>query len=184
MATTKIDLTVFKMVFKTITESDTLENMASQLTQLLVGGLGIKGATIFILNPELEQLEILATFGLSVNYINKGPILVDKSIKLPSNRAPVIIKDVSKSDRLQYPDKAKEEGIQAIVSIPIRLHGRIVGALRLYHGEVWDVSEEDMDYLTVLAQNIGISMMYYRLANAMKMVKETINEIHDIWLGA
>jgi hypothetical protein len=46
--------------------------MSNQLTQILVGALGIMGATIFVLNPELEELEILASSGLSVNYINKG----------------------------------------------------------------------------------------------------------------
>ena len=86
----KIDLEIFQVVFEVITKSENADTMANQLTQVLVGALGIKGATIFVLNPELEELEILASSGLSINYVNKGPILVDKSIKLSSNREPVI----------------------------------------------------------------------------------------------
>jgi GAF domain-containing protein len=178
----KIDLEIFQLVFEVITKSENADTMANQLTQVLVGALGIKGATIFVLNPELEELEILASSGLSINYLNKGPILVDKSIKLAQNREPVIIGDITTSDRLQYPEKAEEEGIMAIVSLPITQRGKIVGALRLYHSKVWNVSETDIDYLQVLAQNIGIALMYFRLANALQTVKETVNDIHSVWL--
>jgi len=178
----KIDLEIFQLVFEVITKSENADTMANQLTQVLVGALGIKGATIFVLNPELEELEILASSGLSINYVNKGPVLVDKSIKLSSNREPVIISDATTSDRLQYPDKAKEEDIRAIVSLPIILHGKIVGALRLYRSQVWDISEQDVEHLQVVAQNIGVALMYFRLANAVLSVKETVNEVHSVWL--
>ena len=178
----KIDLDIFQLVFEVITKSENADTMANQLTQVLVGTLGIKGATIFVLNPEIEELEILASSGLSINYVNKGPVLVDKSIKLPSNREPVVISDVTTSDRLQYPEKAEEEEIRAIVSLPITLRGKIVGALRLYRSQVWDISERDVELLKVVAQNIGVALMYFRLANAVLSVKETVNEVHSIWL--
>lgn len=177
-----VDLDIFKLMLDVITDATNVNTMANQLTQIIVGALGIMGATIFVLNTELEELEILASAGLGIDYINKGPILVDKSIKLASNREPVIIGDVRASDRLQYPEKAKEEGIMAIVSLPITLRGKIVGALRLYRSEVWNISEADVDDLQVLAQNIGIALMYFRLAAAVQAVKETVNDIHPIWL--
>ncbi|MGD9082373.1 MAG: GAF domain-containing protein [Desulfobacterales bacterium] len=178
----KIDLDIFQLVVEVITKSETADAMANQLTQVLVGALGIKGVTIFVLNPELEELEILASSGLSINYVNKGPVLVDKSIKLASNREPVIISDVTSSDRLQYPENAKQEEIRAIISLPITLHGKIVGALRLYSSDVWDISERDVEHLEVVAQNIGVALMYFRLANAILSVKETVNEVHSVWL--
>ncbi len=178
----RIDVGVLKLLFDAVTGSNQLETMANRLTQLLVGALGIKGAAVFIVNPEIDALEILASSGLSINYVHKGPILVDKSIKLPANREPVVISDVSKSDRLQYPENARAEGIQSIVSIPVTLHGVIVGALRLYDETTWEVSDHDMEYLEVLAQNLGITMMYFRLANAVLAVKDTVDTIHSVWL--
>lgn len=178
----RIDVGVLKLLFDAITGSTQLETMANRMTQLLVGSLGIKGATIFMVNPEFESLEVLATSGLSMNYVRKGPVLVDKSLKLASNREPVVISDVSKSDKLQYPENAKAEGIQAIVSLPITLHGVIVGALRLYDSAVWEVTEHDMEYLQVLAQNLGIAMMYFRLATALLSVKDSVDAIHSVWL--
>jgi signal transduction protein with GAF and PtsI domain len=178
----KIDIDIFKVVNRAIAQSDSLDIMATHLSQLLVGALEIKGCTIFALNLESEELEILASFGLSLNYLNKGPVLKDKSIHNTLKGQPVVISDTSSTSMLQYPDNAKEEGIQAIVSLPIKFYGRVIGSLRLYHHEVWEVSDRDLDSLLLLAENIGLAMTYTRLLNAMQAVKDTVNEVHRIWL--
>jgi GAF domain-containing protein len=182
VAEDRINMDIYKVVTRAIAASDNLEDMATQLTQLLVGALGIKGSTIFVLNPATEELEALASFGLSINYMNKGPILVKKSIDHQLRGEPTVIGDVSKSDRLQYPEDAQKEGISAIVSLPIRLHGKLIGVLRLYHYEQWDVSERDLDSLMILSENIGLALMYTRLLQALKSIIETVNEVHPIWL--
>ena len=56
----KIDIDLFKVVFRAIAQSDNLEIMANHLTQLLVAALEIKGCTIFALNVEVDELEVLA----------------------------------------------------------------------------------------------------------------------------
>ena len=171
----KIDIDLFKIVFKAMAQSDNLEIMANHLTQLLVAALEMKGCTIFAINPDTEELEVLASFGLSMSYVHKGPILKDKSIGATLKGAPVIIRDINKTNRLQYPDDAKKEGIGAIVSIPIKFYDKVIGALRLYHHEVWDVPEQDFDSLHLLAENIGLAMTYTRLLNAIQSITEVVN---------
>jgi transcriptional regulator with GAF, ATPase, and Fis domain len=177
-----IDIEIFKAVTRAIVHSDSLEVMAAHLTQLLVGTLEIKGSSIFALNPENGELEVLASFGLSIDYMNKGPVLAKKSIHATTKGAPTIIRDVDKTDQLQYPQEAKDEGVGAIISLPIKFYGRVIGELRLYHREPWDISEKDVDSLQLLAENIGLAMMYTRLLNAMQQIKETVTEVHSVWL--
>jgi GAF domain-containing protein len=180
----KIDIEVFKAVTRAIAQSDNLEIMTSHLTQLLVGTLEIKGCSIFALEPESGELELLSSFGLSIGYLNKGPVFSSKSIGDIKKGKPVIIRDLNNTDLLQYPQEAKGEGIGAIVSLPIKFYGKNIGALRLYHHEQWDISEQDIDSLLLLAENIGLAMMYTRLLNALKEVKNTVNEVHSIWFNA
>lgn len=182
VAEDRINIDIYKVVTRAIAASDNLEDMATQLTQLLVGALGIKGSTIFVLNPATEELEALASFGLSIHYMNKGPILVKKSLDHQLREEAIVIRDVTETDRLQYPEDAQKEGINAIVSLPISLHGKLIGVLRLYHYEQWDVSERDLDSLMIFTENIGLALMYTRLLQALKSVKETVNEVHPIWL--
>ena len=173
----KINIDIFKIVTRAIAESDNLGIMANHLAQLLVGVLQIKACTIFALNMEAEELEVLGSFGLSIRYMNKGPILADKSIGCTLRGESVVIKDVTETDLLQYPEDAKEEGIGSIVSIAITFYGESIGALRLYHSDVWNISERDLDSLQLLGENIGLAMMYTRLLNTLQTVRCAVNEL-------
>ena len=129
-----------------------------------------------------DELEILASAGLSMGYLRKGPLLAHKSVRIGRNREPVAIADIEKSDQLQYPEKAREEGIRAVVSQPITIRGKLIGALRLYHDSQWQISDSDREYLQVLATTIGLALMYFRVSLAVHNVKETVNDIHAVWL--
>ncbi len=170
----KIDIDIFKVVIRAIAESDDLEIMANRMIQLLVGALDIKGCTIFALNSKTKELEALASCGLSVGYINKGPVFMDKSLGDTLKGEPVIVSDINKTKVLQYPEDAKEEGIGSIISIPINFYGEPIGALRLYHREAWDISDRDIDSLLLFAENIGLAMRYTQLLNSLQAIKDTI----------
>ena len=172
-----INMDAFKVVTKAIAESDNLEIMANHLIQLLVAVLEIKGGTIFILNTDTAELEVLASFGLSVHYMSKGPIRADKSIGCSLKGEIAIINDVTKDDRLQYPEAAAEEGIGGIVSVPLIFMGDVIGVLRLYSGEKWDISEKDTDTLFVLSEIIGLALRYTSLLNAAQACNEILNKL-------
>jgi signal transduction protein with GAF and PtsI domain len=178
----KIDIDIFKVVFRAIAESDNLEIMTNHLTQLLVAALEIKGCTLFALNQESEELEVLASFGLSMKYLHKGPLLTGKSIGATLKKKTIVIRDVNKTDLLQYPDDAKNEGIGAIISVPIIFNRYAIGALRLYHHDAWEISDKDIDSLLVLAENIGLAMTYTRLLNAIHTIRYTVDDMQSIGL--
>lgn len=178
----KLDIALFKVVTRAIAQSDNLELMTDHLSQLLVAALEIKGCSIFALNHETEELEILGSFGLSVGYVNKGPVLTAKSIVRTVKGEPIVVADISRSDLLQYPKEAETEGVRAIVSLPIKLQNRVIGALRLYHHSVWTLSVSDLDSLMLLAEIIGLALMYTRLKFALSSVKENVDDIHTVWL--
>ena len=177
----RINIDIFKVVTRAIAESYNLEIMSKHLTQLLVGALEIKGASIFAANMETKELEVLGSFGLSIRYMNKGPIFFNRSIRSVHKKKAVVVRDVKQSDSLQYPEDAIEEGIGAIVAVPVNFSGRVIGVLRLYHSKVWDISDRDLDSLFVLTEIIGLAMMYARMHNAISDVKLIIGDVHEAW---
>lgn len=178
----KIDIDVFKVVTRAIAHSNSLEAMTAYLSQLLVAALGIKGCSVFALNPSTGELETIGTFGLKASFLNKGPVLSKKSIARTLKGAPVVVSDAEKSKALQYPDQTRAEGIRSVVSLPVALYGQVIGALRLYHREVWKLSDRDLDSLMVLAEIIGLAMSYTRLTQGMLAVRETVGDTHMDWL--
>lgn len=177
-----IDIALFKAVTRAITHSDSLDAMTAYLSQLLVASLGIKGCSVFAVNPETEELEILGSFGLSVRYLNKGPVLSKRSIARTIKGEPVVVSDIEQANTLQYPEEAKKEGIRAIVSLPIKLYDKVIGALRLYHRDIWNLSSRDLDSLLVLTEVIGMAMVYMRLYQALMVVREATGDVHSVWM--
>ncbi len=178
----KINMDIFKVFTKASVESVNLETLTNHLSQLLVITLQIKGCAIFMLNPVTKELERLASFGLSTDYLSKGAVQAEKSLRLTHKGKPVIIRDVNQSESVQYPEEAKKEGIAAIFSFPVTLRGKVVGVLRLYHHEVWDISDRDVDSLLLLSENVGLAMGHTRLLNTLESIDEEVKELHRIWL--
>ncbi|MFO7987285.1 MAG: GAF domain-containing protein [Desulfatiglandaceae bacterium] len=173
----KITIDIFKVVAKAVAESDNLPIMLDHLAQLLVAALEIKGCSIFVLDQERGELEPIASFGLSTAYQRKGTISANQSIGCTLRGESVIIRDLAGSDRLQYPDAARKEGIAAIVSLPIFFLQKVIGVLRLYHHEVWDISDKDMDSLLILGESIGMAMMFTRLLNSLQVIKSAAEDL-------
>jgi signal transduction protein with GAF and PtsI domain len=173
----RITIDTFKIVTGAIAESHDLEIMANHLCQLLVAALQIKGCSIFLMNFDTHELELLANFGLSTHYLSKGPVLADKSIGCTIKGIPVIVPDVFHDDQVQYPEAAKEEGISTICALPIFFLKKVIGCLRLYHYERWDVSETDVESLVLLAENIGLAIRYTSLLNVVRILHEAMGTL-------
>lgn len=95
----------------------------------------VKGCAIFLWDKQRNILEIRATHGLSESYLKKGPIDADKSIAETLEGKSVLVYDIQKDTRVQYPDEAEKEGIASILSVPISVKDQIIGVLRIYTSE-------------------------------------------------
>ena len=179
----RINIDIFKAVTGSVAHSDDLDVMTNHLSQLLTASLDIKGCAIFVLNADTEELEILASFGLSAKYLTKGPLNTPKSINETFQGNPVVISDISKRNKsLQYPEEARKEGIAAIVSLPLVHLSEVVGVLRLYHYEPWKVSNQDLDSLQILAGIIGLAMTYTRFHNTVHAIAEVLGHTFQVEL--
>ena len=83
---------------------------------------------------------------------------------------------------MQYPEEAEKEGICAIVSLPVVFMKEVIGVLRLYHYKEWDLSDQDMDSLAALADNIGLAMTFIRYHNAVHSIAEVIGNTFSVEL--
>lgn len=141
--------------------------------------LDVKGCTLFLINRKTDELKIAASYGLSENYLNKGPISSIKSIADSLEEGPVAIYDVSDDPRLQYPEEAKKEGIASILSVPIAVHGNVIGALRVYTTEPWEFTLEDVSLVQAVAQIAGMAIDLCRLHKGYKSSIEILKTMRD-----
>ena len=82
-------------ITKVISHSKDPEEVVLMTVEAIKTALDVKGCTIFLINRETNNLEIAASYGLSDEYLNKGPISASRSIAQSLEEGPVAIYDVT-----------------------------------------------------------------------------------------
>ena len=166
-------------VTKAISHSKDPEEVVLMAVDNIKTALDVKGCALFLINRKTDELEVAAAFGLSDEYINKGPVSALRSIAQSLEEGPVAIFDISDDPRLQYPEEAKKEGIASILSVPIEIAGRVIGAMRIYTAEPWEFTLEDVNFAQAMAQMAGMAIEMARLYKGMKESIEILKTMRD-----
>lgn len=155
-------------VTNAISQSKDPEEVVLLAVESVKTALDVKGCSIFLINKKTDVLELAASYGLSKDYMNKGPIKHMGSLQKSLEEGPLAIYDVTDDPRIQYPDEAKEEGIASILSVPIIIHNRVEGILRVYTADPWDFTLRDVNLLQAIAQISGMAINVCRLHKGYK----------------
>ncbi len=155
------------------------EEVALLTVESITRALQAKGCALLLFNRKTDELEVAAAFGLSEDYLNKGPISSMKSIASSLKDGPVAITDVSDDPRIQYPEEARKEGIASILSVPIVVGENPIGALRVYSSEQWEATLEDVNLVQSLGQIAGMGLELARLYKGLKSSIEILKTKRD-----
>jgi signal transduction protein with GAF and PtsI domain len=148
----------FFEVSQTIFSSLSLKEILALLVKRTVNTLGAKAGSLRLLDDKTRQLELVASYMLSRKYLNKGVLSSDKSIPEVLEGRVVTIKDAFKDSRIQYQKEKMEEGINTILSVPVIAKSRVIGVLRLYSGGPRDYSDEEIEFVSALAEIGGLAI--------------------------
>lgn len=173
----KFYLKQFKAISKAIATYEDLNMLIKHLAEGTSRTFNAKGCSIMLLDERANQLVHLASYGISEEYVSKGPVFFDMKNCAVSKGEPVFIEDMQHDSRVQYPEAAVKEGIRCMLSIPIRCREAIVGILRLYHAEPWVLNEEDVDSLSILTSLLGVVIENHGLKNFLEQVKGALESL-------
>jgi GAF domain-containing protein len=155
------------------------EEVALLIVESVKTSLGVKGCTLFLFNRKRDELEVAASYGLSDEYLNKGPLSAMRSISNSLKNGPAAIYDVADDPRIQYPEEAEREGICSILSVPIVVRENPIGALRIYSAEPWEATLEDVNFVQAVAQIAGMALEMSRLYRGLKDSIEILKADRD-----
>jgi predicted Fe-Mo cluster-binding NifX family protein len=126
--------------------------------------LKIKGCSLFLFSEKSDELKLAGYYGLSDEYVNKGPVSAIRSIATSlQERKPVAIYDVTDDPRIQYAEAAVKEGIASILSTPIIIGERLLGCLRVYTDQLWEFTLNDVNFIQAVSQVVGMALEMCRV---------------------
>jgi len=151
----------FRLFYETAQEilsARNLQETLDSLVQSTVAAMEIKAGSLRLIDDESKNLKQVASFGLSEAYLNKGALNVGQSIPEVLEGIVVYVKDACGDPRIQYPDAMRAEGIAAVLSVPVIAGEKVIGVLRLYSAEPHDYSDEDIEFVSALAEMGGLAI--------------------------
>jgi GAF domain-containing protein len=149
------------------------------LTEETCEALGMKGVSIRLLNQDDGNLELVASYGLSEAYLNKGPVSAEKSLSDALKGQTVVIADVANDKRLQYRQETLAEGISSMVCVPIKSKEEIIGVMRLCAGGHRAYPEDFLILVNALAHAGALAIQNASMYLVIQQDKKSLEE--DIW---
>lgn len=175
---------IFLKLAASISASLDVKTILQTLTEDVAKNLDIKAASVRLLDDDKRTLKLVASFGLSKKYLNKGPISAEKSIAMALKGKPVVVKDAFTDEGVQYKKEKQEEGIVSILCVPIKSKDDVIGVLRLYSARHRDFTEDEIILVTALAYQGGLAIqnacLYLMVQEDIKDLKENIWS-HKSW---
>lgn len=163
-----------------ISSSLDVEHVLAYVTEEAAHAVAVMASAVRLLDESGQRLEMRAVHGLSEEYLNKGPVYVDRSPVdqqiLAGNASQ--LGNVATDQLFQYPEAAAREGIVSVASVPLIAHGQAIGVLRVYSSVPRVFSDADMKFLTAVADLAALAIENARLYTEIRTsYEDTMNTL-------
>ncbi len=172
-------------ISKILTSSLKPQAVFNAIAKTATEAMKMKGCILRLMDEKHERLEAVAAYGLSEDFLEKGPVHVDRGLDDVRTGRPAIVRDILKDLKLEYPQEAVREGIRCGLAVPLFVKERIIGSIRVFGSSPHEFDEEEVRFLEALASQAAIAIENARLyrvclSNWQDLVQE-IWEKSDVW---
>ena len=149
----------------TVSQSLHLADIMDKALEETLRLMGTEAGGIYLLDKETGLLTIAAQRGFSPKFISDVDNLrlgEGFSGLVAQSGEPLVVRDVSEDPRLTRL-VAKTEGLRSLVSVPLRSKGEILGTLFSLTRGVREFSDEEVQLLVSIGNQIGVAVENARL---------------------
>lgn len=148
--------------------------------------LGAEKGILFTMDEEFQLLKPVAWHNLSISpgelILKVGESASGQAVLL--NRL-VVIPDVEADpERRVRPELARREEVRALVSVPLTVKDKAIGAMVVHRSVPYHFSEEEIDTLTLFARQAAIALENARLFGKLKKAYEDLRRAQDALVEA
>lgn len=171
-------------IARALNSSLELDKMLHEVLKATVREMGLKAASIRLLEAESGVLRLVAAYGLSERYLSKGEVHVTKSpVDQRALRGEVVVLyDVLEEPGFEYVQEAAEEGIRSVLVVPLRLQDKTLGVMRAYSAQPRHFSPVGIHFLTSVAYLVALAIekaqLYAALAEKYEDLKLDLTELY------
>jgi two-component system NtrC family sensor kinase len=156
-----------------------LEQTLEAVARNIARSAGVKACSIRLLDRKHMTLEIVAAYGLSKAYLDKGPVPLDQhpvDERILAGEA-VATEDITSDPHLLYVDEARKEGIASVLSVPLTVQNQAIGVVRIFTDSPHIFTPEEIELVRALASLGGILIDRTRLEQRLRALIQVSRSI-------
>ncbi|HZS44025.1 MAG TPA: GAF domain-containing protein [Blastocatellia bacterium] len=169
-------------IARALNAATSLDETLKALLKSTAEEMGLRACSLRLVGPRRHTLRLIAAYGLSDEYLNKGPIDIERSAidQTALEGKPVIIQEVTEDPRWQYPEAARKEGVRSVLVVPLSVEERVAGVLRAYSTVPYRFTDEEVAFLTAVADLGAMAIESARIHEALVKIAGAINSVNKL----
>jgi len=153
-----------------------LEEVLQLIVNIIAKMMQARVCSIMLVDAQKNELVIKAAKASSEEYLRKPNLKIGKSLisRVVKEKAPLMVRDVTKQEEYQYPELATKEGIRSLLSVPMILKDHVLGVLNVYSADERVFSNEDLRLLSTVADQVALAFENTKLNVAIQESQEAL----------
>lgn len=146
------------------------EDLLDLIVQSAIETMNGKAASLFMQDEDRKSPYYfpIAQKGLSSNYLHMEPKEAKRAADEILKKGYIAIHDATKDTRVQNHALKKAEGIASILVVPVMVRNTVIGVLGLYTATPRRFTDEEIEFLTALAEQGGMAIEHARLVEQIR----------------
>jgi len=163
-------LTLFCKIASTIASTLEIEKVLGLITRSVCQLINTHACTLRLINEEGNELTLVSSHGLSLEYQKKGPVMIGEGIAgcVLKTGKPEAVLDVLKDPRYKTKNFAKKASLRSLLCVPLVTKERTIGVISTYTTRRHSFSEKEQKILSLFASEAAIAIENARLMNKIK----------------
>lgn len=167
---------VLASVSKAISAESYLDRILNSVTELVASTFKAPVCSILLVDEEKRELSLGAAHCTTPEYFEKRTLRIDDSLVgvVILEGRPVMVPDVTVEKQYRYPDLARRLGVTSLLSVPMFARDKVVGAINVYLSNSRFFTDEETDFIKVVAGQTATAVENARLMSETLEMKRTL----------
>jgi two-component system, NtrC family, sensor histidine kinase HydH len=167
---------------KLVSETLDIDKLMERIVEHAVHLMDARIAALTLLSDDGQYLITSAVAGAGHEYAAKPPLRVDHSLigQAIVTRRPLIVDDVQQDERYQFVHIAQNQGLRALLAVPMMFRDKVLGVISIYKGHLHAFKSEEIGITTSLADQAAIAIRNAMLYDGMMNLETQVQRLERI----
>jgi signal transduction protein with GAF and PtsI domain len=169
-------ITTLAKVGQLIASGQYLDEMLQLMVRMIAELMQARVCSIMLVDTQKNELVLKAAKCSSEEYWQRPNLKIGRSLvsRVVKEKAPLIVRDVTREQGYLYPELATREGVKGLVSVPMIYRDHVIGVINVYSADARAFSGEDVRVLTAVADQAAIAFENTKLTVAVQETQEAL----------